>query len=57
MTDMNDFVVRVFSGALKGVALVFAAASREEAAGNAVWQLCQSLLSTDNCCLLERKRR
>ena len=57
MTDMNDFVVRVSSGALKGVALVFAAASRDEAAGNAVWQLCQSLLSTDNCCLLERKRR
>ena len=54
MTDMSDFSVRVSSGALKHVALVFPAASREEAAGNAVWHLCQDHLSTNNCSLLER---
>ena len=54
MTDMSDFFVRVSSGALKHVALVFPAASRDEAAGNAAWHLCQDHLSTNNCSLLER---
>ena len=54
MTDMSDFLVRVSSGALKHVALVFPAASREEAAGNAVWLLCKNHLSTNNCFLIER---
>ena len=49
MTDMSDFLVRVSSGALKHVALVFPAASRDEAAGNAVWHLCQRRLSSGNC--------
>ena len=53
MTDMSDFFVRVSSGALKHVALVFPAACRDEAAGNAVWQLCQRYLSIENCSLLE----
>ena len=56
MTDMSDFLVRVSSGALKHVALVFPAASRDEVAANAVWQLCQRHLSTENCSLLEYER-
>ena len=56
MTDMSDFSVRVSSGALKHVDLVFPAASRDEVQGNAVWQLCQRHLSTDNCFLLEPER-
>ena len=53
MTDLSDFFVRVSSGALKHVALVFPAASRDEVKGNTVWQLCQRHLSIDNCTLVE----
>ena len=54
MTDMSDFLVRVSSGALKHVALVFPAASRDEVAGNEVWQLCERDLSSESCSWLAR---
>ena len=49
LADMSDFLIRMSSGAIQRVALVFPAARHDEVAGNEVRRLCQRHLSPDNC--------
>ena len=49
LTDMSDFLMRVSSGAITHLALVFPVASRDEVAENTVWQLCHNILARENC--------